>query len=287
MDKSSKPISEHSTMEKDKTSNARGIMFIIEEMQNDPHKMAFAVGILVGLLTLFLLFIWSRKGGLRISKRGILILGPCDAGKTLLFNQLVQRKPIETFTSMIENAGQYFAKAESDLQVSNTTPIGKMMNVYDLPGHDRLRYSALNKRKEEAKAILYVIDASTLKQNIRDSAEFLFNILRDPSLHSSSTPVLVVCNKQDLGFQAKGAGVIERELAKEIGLLRVTKSKLLQDSAGADSGNQDVYLGTEEKDFEFSDLKAEVTFLEASAAKDCDEEASGIPTIQQWIASKA
>jgi len=272
---------EQATMEKDKTAS------VIEELQNDPNKLAFAVGIFVGILTLFLIFVWSRKGGLRsLTKRGILILGPCDAGKTLLFNQLVQSKPIETFTSMIENVGQYFAKAESDLQVSNSTPIGKMMNIYDLPGHDRLRYSALEKRKEDAKAILYVIDASTLKQNIRDSAEFLFNILRDPVLHSARTPVLVVCNKQDLGFQAKGAGVIERELAKEIGLLRVTKSKLLQDSSGSASGNQDIYLGEEDKDFEFSDLRAEVTFLEASAAKDCDEEASGVPSIHQWIKSK-
>jgi len=270
---------EQATMEEHKTAN------VIEDIQNDPNKLAFAVGIFVGVLTLFLIFVWSRRGGLRsLSKRGILILGPCDAGKTLLFNQLVQSKPIETFTSMIENVGQYFAKAESDLQVSNTTTLGKMMNIYDLPGHDRLRYSALNKRKEEAKAILYVIDASTLKQNIRDSAEFLFEILRDPVLHSASTPVLVVCNKQDLGFQAKGAGVIERELAKELGMLRVTKSKLLQDSSGA--GSQDIYLGHEDKDFEFSDLSAEVTFLEASAAKDCAEESSGIPAIHQWIKSK-
>ena len=104
MDKSSKPVSEHSTMEKDKTSNAgrsnkvKGIMFIIEEMQNDPHKMAFAVGILVGLLTLFLLFIWSRRGGLRaLSKRGILILGPCDAGKTLLFSRLLHKANVSTY----------------------------------------------------------------------------------------------------------------------------------------------------------------------------------------------
>jgi hypothetical protein len=61
-----------------------------------------------------------------------------------------------------------------------------------------------------------------------DSAEFLFNVLRDPCLYTAGTPVLVVCNKQDLGIQAKGAGVIERELAKEIGLLRVTKSRLLE-----------------------------------------------------------
>ena len=107
-----------------------------------------------------------------------------------------------------------------------------------------------------------------------------------PVLHSARTPVLVVCNKQDLGFQAKGAGVIERELAKEIGLLRVTKSKLLQDSSGSASSNHDIYLGEEDKDFEFSDLRAEITFIEASAAKDCDEEASGIPSIHQWIKSK-
>ena len=62
---------EQATMEKGKTAS------VIEELQNDPNKMAFAVGIFVGILTLFLIFIWSRKGGLRsLSKRGILILGP-------------------------------------------------------------------------------------------------------------------------------------------------------------------------------------------------------------------
>ena len=45
--------------------------------------------------------------------------------------------------------------------------LGKKLNMYDLPGHDRLRYSALDKRKEEAKAIIYVIDASTIKQKLR------------------------------------------------------------------------------------------------------------------------
>jgi hypothetical protein len=55
--------------------------------------MAFAVGILVGLITLFILFVWSRKGGLRrLNKRAVLIAGPSDAGKTLLFSQLAHGK---------------------------------------------------------------------------------------------------------------------------------------------------------------------------------------------------
>lgn len=268
-------------------SNAQRLLFIIQEVQKDPHQMAFAVGILVGLLTLFMIF-WYWRGGLRkLSKRAILIVGPSDAGKTVLFSQLVHQKPIETFTSMIENVGQYSGRAYADGDISNNAGLKQTLNIYDLPGHDRLRYSALEKRKEEAKAIIYVIDASTIKQKLRDSAEFLFNVLRDPYLNLAHTPVLVVCNKQDLGIQAKGAGVIERELAKEIGLLRVTKSRLLEDSAGIADGNMKVYLGKEGKDFEFSDLRAEVKFVEASAAKDCDAEESGVSAIQQWILTKS
>ena len=45
--------------------------------------------------------------------------------------------------------------------------LGKTLNMYDLPGHDRLRYSFLDQHKEEAKAIVYVIDASTIKQKLR------------------------------------------------------------------------------------------------------------------------
>lgn len=55
--------------------------------------MAFAAGIFVGILTLILLFLWSRgRGGLRKVKRAILVVGPSDAGKTLLFSQLLSGK---------------------------------------------------------------------------------------------------------------------------------------------------------------------------------------------------
>lgn len=286
MDKSIDP-QPHPKRSEATMSNAQGVMFMIQEIQKEFNQTGFAVGVLVGLLTLFLIFVWYRKGGLRkLSKRAILIAGPSDAGKTILFSQLVHQKPIETFTSMIENVGQY-SRTNTDGEISSNAGHRKTLNMYDLPGHDRIRYAALEKRKEEAKAIIYVIDASTIKQKLRDSAEFLFNVLRDPCLNSSNTPVLVVCNKQDLGIQAKGAGVIERELAKEIGLLRVTKSRLLEDSAGNADGNTNVYLGKEGKDFEFSDLRAEVKFVEASAAKGYDDEESGISAIQLWIASKA
>ena len=284
-----KPIDKMAQPSESETSasNARGIMFMLQDLQTDPHKMAFAVGILVGLITLLLIAILSRKGFRKLAKKAVLLVGPSDAGKTLLFSQLVHNKPIESFTSMIENVGQYSGSGNLDENAGSNVAPGKTLEMYDLPGHDRLRYSALDKRKEEARAIIYVIDASTIKQKLRDSAEFLFNILRDPCLFYANTPVMVVCNKQDLGIQAKGAGVIERELAKEIGLLRVTQSRLLEDSSGTGNRNANIYLGEEGKDFEFSDLRAEVKFVEASAARNCEDNDSGIPAIQQWIAAKA
>ena len=46
---------EQATMEKHKTAN------VIEDIQNDPNKLAFAVGIFVGVLTLFLIFVISSQ----------------------------------------------------------------------------------------------------------------------------------------------------------------------------------------------------------------------------------
>ena len=267
--------------------NAQGIAFMIEEIKNDPHKLAFAVGVFVGLLTLILIFMWSRgRGGLRRVRRAVLIVGPSDAGKTLLFGQLLHGKPIETYTSMIENVGKYFGTYETDDESSSNVALHKPLDLCDLPGHDRLREAALDKRKEEAKAIIYVVDASTIKQKLLDSADFLFKILADPSLHSADIPILVVCNKQDVELQAKGARVIERELAKEIGKLRDEKaqSRDLQDSSGTSNGNvRHTFLGKEGKDFEFSDLRAKVEFCEASGINDCNDEVSGVPRIKRWI----
>merc|ERR1712142_305842 len=116
---------------------------------------------------------------------------------------------------------------------------------------------------------------------------FLFRILSDPVMHKNRTPVMVACNKQDVSLSAKGAAVIEREVTKEIGLLRETHARLL-DGTTSDSANaalDHIFLGREGKDFEFSDLKAKVQFCETSAAADVEDEASGMTTVKRWISS--
>jgi len=239
------------------------------------QRTAFVVGILVGILTLFVIYLWTRKKSGRRS--AVLIAGPCDGGKTLIFSRLVTagKSGVDTFTSMQENLGHF--------QAPNT---GKKVTVVDMPGHDRIRYAALDKHKDSALGVVYVVDASNIKQGIRDTAEFLFKILSDPAVHSNRTPVLVACNKQDLVLSAKGASVIRREMAKEIGLLRETHARLLSGVGGDGEGAPDhVFLGKEGKDFEFEDLKAKVEFCETSATADKGDDLSGMDRVQEWIAA--
>ncbi len=64
--------------------------------------------------------------------------------------------------------------------------------------------------------------------------------------------------------------MIERELAKEIGLLRETHSKNLQGTDG--NAIDHVFLGKVGKDFSFSDLKAKVVVKHMkwhSSGKNC------------------
>ena len=87
--------------------------------------MAFVVGILVGILTLFILYLWTRK---KTGRSAVLIAGPCDVGKTVLFTRLVNGPASkDTFTSMQENLGHF------------GLPSGKRVTVVDMPGHDRIR----------------------------------------------------------------------------------------------------------------------------------------------------
>lgn len=76
-------------------------------------------------------------------------------------------------------------------------PPGKTpLRVVDIPGHERVRAKFLEHEKRSSLAIVYVVDSSTLQKQLRDAAEFLFNILSDPVVNANKVPVLIACNKQ-------------------------------------------------------------------------------------------
>ena len=127
----------------------------------------------------------------------------------------------------------------------------------DVPGHERLRQKYIDHYKNSVRGIIYVIDSSNIQKQLRDTAEFLFNIISEPTLFAAKPQLLVACNKQDVGL-AKGSGVIRRELQRELNLLRDTHSRSLQGTNDTPVVDH-AFLGHEGQDFDFLDLPMKVT----------------------------
>ena len=69
--------------------------------------------------------------------------------------------------------------------------IDKLLNlIHFIPA----RY--LDQLRSQLLGVVYVVDSANLSKQVRDAAEFLFNILSDPVVNANATALTVACNKQ-------------------------------------------------------------------------------------------
>ncbi|KAB1283961.1 Signal recognition particle receptor subunit beta [Camelus dromedarius] len=235
-----------------------------ELQQRDPTLLSVVVALLAVLLTLvFWKFIRSRRS----SQRAVLLVGLCDSGKTLLFVRLLTGLYRDTQTSITDSSAAY--------RVNNNR--GTSLTLIDLPGHESLRLQFLERFKASASA--------TFQREVKDVAEFLYQVLLD-SMGLKNTPsFLIACNKQDITM-AKSAKLIQQQLEKELNTLRVTRSaapSTLDSSSAAPA-----HLGKKGKEFEFSQLPLKVEFLECSAKGGRGDTGSAdIQDLEKWLAKIA
>ncbi|KDQ61047.1 hypothetical protein JAAARDRAFT_570856 [Jaapia argillacea MUCL 33604] len=146
-------------------------------------SLAFAVILLV------FVFLARRKS----SKRGnaVLLVGPCDAGKTAILSTLVYKQTLPTHTSLQTNSS-VIALGPPNSQ--------KTVQVVDIPGHPRIR-DQFKEYLAQAKAVVFVVDASTVSRNGPAVAEHLHRVLQAlTSLPPSQQPpsLLILAHKSDL-----------------------------------------------------------------------------------------
>ncbi|ESO09666.1 hypothetical protein HELRODRAFT_92244, partial [Helobdella robusta] len=214
------------------------------------------------------IFILRRK---TVRGNDVLILGLCNSGKTLLFTRLLVNKVVDTYISVKEN--------KSSLTFNNH----KSLNIIDIPGSDSIRLRIFDQYILFIfRAIIFLIDGSTIQKEIKNAAEYLYTVLTDNLIMSNQVPLLIACNKQDLGF-AKGSTLIKSALEKELNQLRHTKSAALDGVDGKSSTSN--CLGNPRKDFSFSDLKKnETQFIEISC-KRINEDSSDVESVKEWISN--
>ncbi|XP_077207054.1 serotransferrin [Paroedura picta] len=228
--------------------------------------------VVVAVTLLILKFIQTRKS----SRRAVLLVGLCDSGKTLMFVRLLTANFRNTQTSITDSSALYRVKNDKNSSVT----------LIDLPGHESLRLQFLDRFKAAARAIVFVVDSVAFQREMKDVAEFLYQVLTDSTVLKNAPPLLVACNKQDVTM-AKSSKLIQQQLEKELNTLRVTRSAAPStlDSTNSGSASQ---LGKKGKEFDFSQLPMKVDFIECSARGSKGEEGSAdIEGLERWIAKMA
>ncbi|KAG0191885.1 hypothetical protein DFQ28_010671 [Apophysomyces sp. BC1034] len=191
----------------------------------------------------------------------LLLLGISDAGKTAMYTQLRFGKKASTVTSIKENEGPI-------------TLFDKTFDLVDMPGHERVRYRFAD-YLPVTRAIVFVVDSSTVNRSIRSVAEYLYNILSNPQTQKQRIPVLIACNKADK-VMALPKQRIQQLLEAEMNRLRATRTAAV-DQQASEMHEQEAFLGYEDEDLQFAHLENDVSF------ETCSVEKEEMDEVTEWL----
>lgn len=189
-----------------------------------------------------------------------------SVGKTTLFKVLRNGDPpqLTPVPSMEPNEAVFPPRAA---RAAPATRAPTSVRWVDFPGHARVR-PRLTEYLEQARCVVFVVDASRFAQDARRDAAFLYDILVHPAVERYSTPVLVFCNKSEATGAVSPAAVRAR-LQAELERARGTKKSGLaevnaDDEVEGEGGRQ---LGFDNVPFVFDHAHGPVSFSSGSALK--------------------
>uniref|UniRef100_A0A183BJW3 Signal recognition particle receptor subunit beta n=1 Tax=Globodera pallida TaxID=36090 RepID=A0A183BJW3_GLOPA len=230
---------------------------------NDPQL------ILPALITFFILLFSSALFfycKFRQKANIVLFVGLTGSGKTTLFTRLINPKNCwSSFLSLKENQFTNYA-----------TTGGKTLTLLDYPGSETFKKTLYQKwlfeNRNLLKGVVFVLDSATF--NKKDVAELLYDVLFELS---GAVPVLVACNKQDIGH-AKSDNLIKKALEFEFGLINVSREAALSSTSGE---SEKRILSKSGKNFVWTDLKSKkLDFVECTTQKD---ENYSLTPVREWI----
>jgi signal recognition particle receptor subunit beta len=208
---------------------------------------AFVVTIVIGFIVVIVVYkiMYTSKSS-KVRNR-ILFVGPCGGGKTFLVHRLCNNVTADTIMSM----------KPCTLPFKGSSKV----SFVDFPGHRRCR-AQLSNYLAQAIKLVFVIDASNVQSQLRDTAEFLYDLFTDPLIDKCSK-LYIFCNKSDLPSSRPPAR-IKLLLQQELDKIKTTR-KSLEDS---DDKNF-VTLGREGQNFRIDqDSPIDVVFCAGSARTD-------------------
>ncbi|KAI9509336.1 signal recognition particle receptor beta subunit-domain-containing protein [Russula earlei] len=148
------------------------------------HSRLLVISLLVAILVLFALYLVRRRS--RSRGNCVVFVGTSDAGKTAVLSTLVYGQTLPSHTSLQTNSGVF-------------TLDKKAITLVDVPGHPRIR-EQFREYLPDAKAIVFVVDASNISRNGPVVAEHLHRVLHAVATIPPSKPspaILLLAHKCD------------------------------------------------------------------------------------------
>ncbi|KAI8998188.1 signal recognition particle receptor beta subunit-domain-containing protein [Gaertneriomyces semiglobifer] len=240
----------------------------------DGERSRLAVAVILLALTVFgLIYLWRQQR--RPKRNTYLLAGLSGSGKTVLYLQLRYGQVVETHTSLQENTASI---PRSPSQKRKSKP--RAAHIVDLPGHEKLRFKYAEYIASAA-GVVFIVDSTTIARQVRQAAEYLYDILANRYTQRNEIPLLILCNKCDVLLALK-EDRIKALLEEEIDRLRVTRTAEVQNQ---DEDKEEEFLGDEGKPFKFEQLPNGVRFKSCSLKSKQSEE-DGLASVQAFIAGR-
>ena len=160
--------------------------------ENIQFLTCFILTFICLIITIIYLWLKHRKLSLKLRQTSLLLCGVANSGKTLLFNRLISNVNKQTLNSMIVHHGTM------TLDYLSTDRHLRHVQVIDLPSHSRQSIHNFHAYKSHVKGVIFVIDSTTIEDNLVDIGNYLYEILTDRIFREQHLNLLIFCNKQDL-----------------------------------------------------------------------------------------
>ncbi|TBU35722.1 signal recognition particle receptor beta subunit-domain-containing protein [Dichomitus squalens] len=253
-----------------------------------PQLQLVAALLLAAFLVAISVVLVRRKS----TKRGdaVILVGCSDAGKTTILTALAYRQTLPTHASMQTNA------ALVALASSHQT-----IRVIDVPGHPRIR-DQFQEHLPSAKAIAFVVDASTISRNgpvVAEHLHLIMNALTSLPPSRETPSLTILAHKCDLLKSTATTSaeqlainrvrtILERELEKR----RASQANGVGvESMGAEESESQMggLECTGSGEFKFSEWEGgEIGFIGTSvsvahAADEKHREVDGLSPLCEWL----
>jgi len=262
----SQGVIQYSTAESAFTEWANGVLDknLIDHQNLDMSLVFFvlcvALASIVGLVIICCCFCCcccccgGKKG--KTSKRTVTFLGLSNSGKTSLLSHLIHGCECETRMSQTENDVPFVEVTDS----TSGRSVG--VRIVDVPGNERVRVN-WPKYASESRVVVFFINSVDFVAESRQAAEYLYDVLTLPQMQKKHTPIIIFCNKCDLGT-AKQVTTIRSVLEDQLQQL-VEASAIDIDTRLSPTINSNEGEGEEEARFSFDNTVCPVQFITGSA----------------------